>query len=516
MSAPEWYRTGLGPNALLPPPPELPTAQNPDGKPKDASLKQAKRAAAQPPSRPPPRVLPKGTPPLPSHQGALVPALPQIPTAPHGVVGAAQPKALPGALPALAVLPPPPPPAGGQIVSGALGREAVGGSAGQQVALALDDRKAGGVLAVSGNVGGGALVARAPTKSSGLSEKGFMIPGLQNRPYGEEELLLAFRMMDLDKHTWLTESDMRRVLMVCGESEPTDAELSEMVRLCDADGSGFVDWTEFRNFFLDPPAVFRNYDFHRIEKISADLNDGEDEGADDEDIRGDITPLKRSSSKLSQVSTSTPQAAPPDPRAEAVIAISGHRGLKPEFIKRVYQRFVEIDTDDLGFITFEAFCLVLRKAQTPAMRQVFDVFDCDKMGELDLRQFVVGLSMFTFSSIQEKLKFAFMMFDEDQQQAITRSEVLELVKAMAPQVPDQDRLRHVNRMYALHDLNRSMRISLEEFMRYITERAEELVPPTPTPTESVTGSVSGSVDGNSFGSTPQSNDVTPQGRHGPR
>merc|ERR1712187_167362 len=139
-------------------------------------------------------------------------------------------------------------------------------------------------------------------------------------------------------------------------------------------------------------------------------------------------------------STSTPQPPPNDPRIEAVETITqGKASLKPEFIKQVYQRFVELDKEDEGFISYEVFCLVLRKAESPLMRKAFNVFDVDKEGELDLRQFVVSLSMFTSSSLQDKLKFAFMMYDENQLDSVTRSEMVDLVKAMAPHVPEHDR-----------------------------------------------------------------------------
>merc|ERR1712048_165983 len=189
---------------------------------------------------------------------------------------------------------------------------------------------------------------------------------------------------------------------------------------------------------------------------------------------------------MSGFSKTTPTIGHDDPRLEAVATITqGKKFLKPEFIKTVYQRFVELDKEDGdGFISFEVFCLVLRRAETREMRKAFQIFDFDNQGELDLRQFVVGLSMFTSSSIEDKLNFAFMMYDEEQQDEVTRTEVLDLVKAMAPYVPEHDRERHVNRMYAMFNLRADMPVSGDEFMKYVLERADDLVPNTASSTGS--------------------------------
>merc|ERR550537_1424575 len=70
-------------------------------------------------------------------------------------------------------------------------------------------------------------------------------------------------MIDLDKHSELGPSDITRVLELCGEPEPTEAEVLEMIRLFDPDGSGSVEFKEFRQNFMRPPAVFRNFDLHK-------------------------------------------------------------------------------------------------------------------------------------------------------------------------------------------------------------------------------------------------------------
>eukprot|EP00929_Paragymnodinium_shiwhaense_P014788 TRINITY_DN122744_c0_g1_i1.p1 TRINITY_DN122744_c0_g1~~TRINITY_DN122744_c0_g1_i1.p1 ORF type:complete len:518 (-),score=100.90 TRINITY_DN122744_c0_g1_i1:201-1754(-) len=494
MEAPDWFRTGRGPGAIRPPPPPNTTGEEPN-----------QYGKAKPPPRPPPSVA-KNTPPLPkpatpaaqlayskaAGQQSLVPALPPVPGVPGGP--AQQQLALPGPLPPLAVLPPAPGTLAGlphdPSKAGMPGTisllppdAAMSGISGAIALTMADDIALGGPGGMGGKAGKGkgkgannqlARTAAAP-KTEESHDKAFMIPGLQNRPYNEDELRVAFKMIDLSAQGFLRAADLRRLIQLCGDVEPTDAELIEMIRLCDPDGSGEVDEDEFMGAFMDPPALFRNFDFQRLEGLPGeDLEEEADSGSDE----------SRKESRMTDISTSTPQPPPPDPRIEAVLTICGKKALKPDFIKQIYQRFIEIDTEEYGFVTFQAFCLCLKRAETSAMRKAFETFDFDHMGELDLRQFVVSMSMFTRSEAADKLRFAFMMYDEEQEETISRPELLDLLKAIAPHIYEEDRIRHANRMYAMHDLHPHMRIAGEEFSVYVLERAPELVPADATASSS--------------------------------
>lgn len=337
-----------------------------------------------------------------------------------------------------------------------------------------------------------------------------MIPGLQARPYTAEELVVAFQMMDVDRRGYLVADDMRRVLDLCGHSEPTSAEVAEMLRLMDYNGSGEVNGDEFSSFFTKPPALFRNYDLARRDTVDIDFDEEEAGEAEAESGAQHAQPASPTAGRERSGSTSTPAPAPPDPRKLAVQTITqGKKALTPKFIKRVYSNFVDIDAEDYGFVTYEAFCLVLRKVESPGMRQAFEIFDVDRLGELDLRQFVVSLSMFTESGMQDKLKFAFMMYDDDQEGSISRPILLELLKAMAPYQHERERLKHANRLYAMNDLYPDMRVHLNAFINYIGQYAEDLVPEsssTTTTDQGRSGSgpplMSGSSGSTPFGSTP--------------
>lgn len=90
-----------------------------------------------------------------------------------------------------------------------------------------------------------------------------MIPGLQSRPFTEDELETAWEMMDLDGHGCLEAQDLRRMLELCGEPTASEAELAMMIRMLDRGATGRVKYQEFWKAFTNPPPLFRNWDLHR-------------------------------------------------------------------------------------------------------------------------------------------------------------------------------------------------------------------------------------------------------------
>ncbi|CAE7365299.1 unnamed protein product [Symbiodinium pilosum] len=240
----------------------------------------------------------------------------------------------------------------------------------------------------------GAMVGKAPDKMD--SKKAFEIPGLQARPYHDDELQVAFEIIDLDRHGEIGAADIRRALRLCGESEPTDAEIQEMIRLMDPDGSGSIEFPEFRRYFVDPPPLFRNFDLHRRGGGERDLEEEEGEGEplpaiedtmemEEHTLEG----VQRSDKKKKFTVKAAEHSS--DPRFKHIkTLVKG--GITPEIIRDIYQSFVELDDSDSGYMSFQAFCKVFRQKPSPDMREIFDAFDAEHEGELDLRQFVIGLS----------------------------------------------------------------------------------------------------------------------------
>jgi len=468
MLAPDWFRTEQSPTRLRPPPPPLPSR----------TLEPALAPPLQPPQPPQPGgPAASGSHAAPGQQRSAIPALPPVPAAPNGVA-TAPPLALPPP-PPLAALPappggaPPPPPRDPTTGGGAGG--------GSVIALALADASKAQAAARASAPGPG---ARAGTGKVNMAppvadEKAFMIPGLQSKPYTEDEVALAFEMMDLDRHGVIDAQDIRRCLSLCGEGDISDEEVVEMIRLCDPNGFNSVKFEDFSELFMDPPPVFRNFDLYRRKDLGRGATPQAPGGRPELAGIGPSTPSQGATPSQGRRPVSgggVSEELPPDPRAEAVALIAGGRRLRPEFIRHVYQRFIEIDDDERGMVTYEDFCLILQKPESADMKRAFDLFDHERIYELDLRHFVVGLSMYTISSIHDKLRFAFMMYDEEQSGTIDREVFLELLYAIAPHFLVEDREWHVNAAYSMLNLHPSAVVQIEDFISYATNYAEELLP----------------------------------------
>lgn len=115
-------------------------------------------------------------------------------------------------------------------------------------------------------------------------------------------------------------------------------------------------------------------------------------------------------------------------RKNALDDFAREYNIKPESIKKAYKRFQETDVDHSGLIEYTEFCEILQVEPSPQVEKLFQLFDKDKSGQIDVKEFMIGLSNFTGAGKEEKLKFAFMVFDEDGNGVITKQELLKILK----------------------------------------------------------------------------------------
>jgi len=103
------------------------------------------------------------------------------------------------------------------------------------------------------------------------------------------------------------------------------------------------------------------------------------------------------------------------------------------------------------------------------VEEMFRVYDADKDGTIDFREFLVGLGASQHGSDEEKLKLAFQMFDADGSGYISNSEMHALVraiyKAQAYGKYDEKVADTVGSlMFQQLDQNRDNKITLSEFV----------------------------------------------------
>eukprot|EP00842_Homolaphlyctis_polyrhiza_P003729 jgi/Hompol1/4357/HPOL_001755-RA len=103
----------------------------------------------------------------------------------------------------------------------------------------------------------------------------------------------------------------------------------------------------------------------------------------------------------------------------------------PDQINRLYKRFQHLDKQNIGRIALEELHAIPELAVNPLAQRIHAVFDLDDRNEINFRQFVSVLGVFSKDAKREqKLNFAFRVYDVNGDGFLDASDLRHIVKLM--------------------------------------------------------------------------------------
>ena len=136
-----------------------------------------------------------------------------------------------------------------------------------------------------------------------------------------------------------------------------------------------------------------------------------------------------------------------------------------EEIQRLGKRFRKLDLDNSGSLSIDEFMSLPELQQNPLVQRVIEIFDQDGNGELDYKEFIEGVSQFSVKGDKmSKLKFAFRIYDIDNDGFISNGELFQVLKMMVGNnLKDTQLQQIVDKTIINADKDGDGRISFEEF-----------------------------------------------------
>ncbi|EPY80856.1 Calcineurin subunit B type 2 [Camelus dromedarius] len=134
-------------------------------------------------------------------------------------------------------------------------------------------------------------------------------------------------------------------------------------------------------------------------------------------------------------------------------------------IKQLSKRFKKLDLDKSGTLSVEEFMSLPELQENPLVQRVIDIFDTDGNGEVDFREFILGTSQFSVRGEEEqKLRFAFNIYDMDKDGYISNGELFQVLKMMVgDNLEDWQLQQLVDKTIIAVDKDGDGKISFQEF-----------------------------------------------------
>ncbi|KAF4320248.1 hypothetical protein BBO99_00005818 [Phytophthora kernoviae] len=275
--------------------------------------------------------------------------------------------------------------------------------------------------------------------------------------FSEEELVGAFRFLDVDKNSFIGAAELRHLLICMGELI-TDAEVDEMIRLCDTDGDGQVSFDEFRRMAIHPDPGGPEFAMAAMAEAEPEISVHNAEEKLTTEEKQQQQEIKQEKSKLMRrfVEDTRPSL---------------------EMLERVAKKFRQMQLDSLDF---QDFCSLFEVEPTGEYRRLFALFTPDNQSDsgADLREILLVAVVFVGGvDRMQRVRFCFEVFDDDHNGFITEDELVNILRANYLATSDDQVRKKAQTILRQADDDGDGRVSLDEFHAISRKFPNLLFPP---------------------------------------
>ncbi len=142
--------------------------------------------------------------------------------------------------------------------------------------------------------------------------------------------------------------------------------------------------------------------------------------------------------------------------------------LKAYEIRQIFLRFKQFDSTGTNRIGYSDFLSAIDRRDNESTRRLFRLCDRNRDGTVDLKEFIVGLSQFSSDApVEDKIFFAFKLFDDDNNGYIDRSELVGIIRSTCPPSVGDEWIRNrVDRIYDDLNIPPNTLIDFELFLKF--------------------------------------------------
>lgn len=240
---------------------------------------------------------------------------------------------------------------------------------------------------------------------------------ISTQEFTDEEIIAAFKFIDLDHNNFVGAREIRHILVCMGEMI-TDEEIDCMISMVDMDGDGQVSLQEFRTLVLHPdPGMV---DMHKEVNAAKDKRMQEERQMMQGKLKSqDLSAYQRQRELTMRES-----------KKKALISYINDNECNFDAIKNYYQVFTELPKERRpgGRVKFAEFCICLGVEPITEYRLLHSLFDNEEMGDSDMREILLGLMNFVEVEREARIRYSFLMFDELKTGYISHKEVEEILR----------------------------------------------------------------------------------------